>query len=186
MFVSAFGNKGLGLGSETSQINAITYPNRIDHYIKEVLGCKYYGRYMDDSYFICESKDHAKAVLEAPLGKYAELGIVTSPKKTNIVKLTRGFTFLKTHFSLTDTGRIVARPCRESVTRQRRKLKKFAKILAAGDMTLAQIHNSYMSWRGFVAHKNARRTTHNMDLLYQKLFGIWPVTKKKGVQHDKL
>lgn len=177
LFVSAFGDSGLGLGSETSQINAITYPNSVDHFIKEVLGCKYYGRYMDDSYFICESKEQAKVLLAALLGKYAELGIVTSPQKTGIVKLSRGFTFLKTHFSLTDTGRVVARPSRESATRQRRKLKKFRKFLDARDMSLEQIHNSYMSWRGFVAHKNARRTIHSMDLLYLKLFGQWPVTK---------
>lgn len=181
LFVSAFGDRGLGLGSESCQINAITYPNGIDHYIKEVLRCKYYGRYMDDSYFICESKDHAKAVLAALVSKYTEMGITASPKKTTIVKLTRGFTFLKTHFSITSTGRIVSRPSRESATRQRQKLKKFYKFMITGEMTLEQIHNSYMSWRGFVAHKNARRTIHSMDVLYQKLFGRWPVTKtKKG------
>lgn len=177
LFVSAFGNKGLGLGSETSQINAITYPNSIDHYIKEVLRCKYYGRYMDDSYFICESKERAKEVLEAILVKYAELGLIASPKKTAIVKLSRGFTFLKTHFLLTDTGRLVTRPSRESAVRQRRKLKKFHKFLAAGVMTLEQIRDSYMSWRGFIMRKNARRTVHNMDLLYKKLFGMSPLQK---------
>ena len=36
-FISAFGDKGLGLGSETSQINAVMLPNRADHYAKEVL-----------------------------------------------------------------------------------------------------------------------------------------------------
>ncbi len=177
LFIAAFGDRGLGLGSETSQINAITYPNKIDHFIKEVLRCRFYGRYMDDSYFICESKEHAKAVLAAISGWYTNMGITANPRKTVIVKLSRGFTFLKTHFVLTDTGRIVARPCRECVTRQRRKLKKFRKFLNAGDMTLDQIHNSYMSWRGFIAHKNARRTIHCMDRLYEKLFGYWPMKK---------
>ncbi|HBU12709.1 MAG TPA: hypothetical protein DEB31_08290 [Clostridiales bacterium] len=78
-----------------------------------------------------------------------------------------------------DLGRIVARPCRECVTRQRRKMKKFRKFLDAGDMTLEQIHTSYMSWRGYIAHKNARRTIHNMDHFYEKLFGCWPM---KGEQ----
>ncbi len=179
LFISAFGDRGLGLGSETSQINAIAYPNKIDHFIKEVLKCKNYGRYMDDSYFIFADKAQAKAALEALLTRYTESGITASPKKTVIVKLTRGFTFLKTHFSMTGTGRIVARPCRECVTRQRRKMKKFRKFLDAGDMTLEQIHTSYMSWRGYIAHKNARRTIHNMDQLYKKLFGYWPVTKER-------
>jgi len=176
-FIYAFGETGLGLGSEASQISAVVYSSANDHHVKEVLRCKYYGRYMDDSYFICESKEHAEAILAVMLGKYAETGIQTSPKKTNIVKLTRGFTFLKTHFSLTETGRIVARPSRESAARQRRKLKKFKKFADAGQMGMAEIRNSYMSWRGYIAHLNSRRTVHNMDRLYIQLFGVSPLIK---------
>jgi hypothetical protein len=177
LFVYAFGAKGLGLGSETSQINAIAYPNSIDHYIKEVLRCKYYGRYMDDSYIICESKEQARSILAAILAKYAEMGIIVNQRKTAIIKLSRGFTFLKTHFSLSDTGAIIDRPCRESAARQRRKLKKFVKFLAAGVMTLGEIRGSYMSWRGYIGHKRAGRTIRNMDLLYKNLFGLWPTAK---------
>lgn len=39
--------KGLPIGNMTSQILAIFYLNDVDHYIKEVLGFKYYIRYMD-------------------------------------------------------------------------------------------------------------------------------------------
>jgi hypothetical protein len=177
MFVDAFGERSLGLGSETSQINAISYASGIDHYIKEVLRCRYYGRYMDDSYILCESKEQAKAILAALLGKYAEIGITASPKKTVIVKLTRGFTYLKAHFSLESTGRIVVRPSRESAARQRRKLKKFRKFRDAGEMSMAEIRNSYMSWRGYISHKNARRTVRNMDALFTKLFGEPPIVK---------
>jgi RNA-directed DNA polymerase len=186
LFVDAFGELGLGLGSETSQINAIAYPNSIDHYIKEVLRCKYYGRYMDDSYIICETKQQAVAILGALLIKYAEKGITVNRKKTAIVKLSRGFSFLKTHISLTDTGRVVCRPCRQSAVRQRRKLKKFKRFLDAGQMNMANIRTSYMSWRGFIAHKNARRTIRTMDALYQQLFGVWPINKEKqgGLYHD--
>jgi hypothetical protein len=46
LFIYAFGESGIGLGSETSQINAVAYSNRNDHYIKEVLRCKNYGRYL--------------------------------------------------------------------------------------------------------------------------------------------
>jgi tRNA splicing endonuclease len=132
---------------------------------------------MDDSYFICADKEQARRVLAAILPKYAERGIIASPKKTHIVKLSRGFTFLKTHFSLEPTGRIVVRPSRESAVRQRRKIKKFKKFYDAGEMTLEEIRNSYMSWRGFIAHTNSRRTVQNMDELYKRLFGISPLVK---------
>ena len=63
-FVDAFGDRGLGLGSETSQINAIVHINAIDHYIKEKARIKGYGRYMDDSFIIHESKEFLENLLE--------------------------------------------------------------------------------------------------------------------------
>lgn len=169
-FVYAFGEKGLGLGSETSQIFAVTYPSKIDHYIKEVLRIKGYARYMDDSYLIHKDKGYLKKCLEDLKNKFAEVGIVLNPKKTRIVKLSKGFTFLKTQYFLTDTGKVVRKACRESIVRQRRKLKKFKKFSDAGEMSFGHIYNSYMSWRGYIGHKDAHRTILSMDRLFRELF----------------
>ena len=169
-FVYAFGEKGLGLGSETSQIFAVTYPSKIDHYIKEVLRIKGYARYMDDSYLIHKDKGYLKKCLEDLKGKFAEVGIVLNPKKTRIVKLSKGFTFLKTQYFLTDTGKVIRKACRESIVRQRRKLKKFKKFSDAGEMSFGHIYNSYMSWRGYIGHKDAHRTILSMDRLFRELF----------------
>jgi RNA-directed DNA polymerase len=169
-FVYAFGEKGLGLGSETSQIFAVTYPSKIDHYIKEVLRIKGYARYMDDSYLIHKDKGYLKKCLEDLKGKFAEVGIVLNPKKTRIVKLSKGFTFLKTQYFLTDTGKVIRKACRESIVRQRRKLKKFKKFSDAGEMSFDHIYNSYMSWRGYIGHKDAHRTILSMDKLFRELF----------------
>ena len=169
-FVYAFGEKGLGLGSETSQIFAVTYPSKIDHYIKEILKIKGYARYMDDSYLIHEDKDYLKQCLEDLKGKFAEVGIVLNPKKTRIVKLSKGFTFLKTQYFLTDTGKVIRKACRESIVRQRRKLKKFKKFSDAGEMSFGHIYNSYMSWRGYIGHKDAHRTILSMDKLFKDFF----------------
>jgi hypothetical protein len=169
-FVYAFGEKGLGLGSETSQIFAVTYPSKIDHYIKEVLRIKGYARYMDDSYLIHKDKGYLKKCLEDLKGKFAEVGIVLNPKKTRIVKLSKGFTFLKTQYFLTDTGKVIRKACRESIVRQRRKLKKFKKFSDAGEMSFDHIYNSYMSWRGYIGHKDAHRTILSMDTLFKDLF----------------
>ena len=176
-FVYAFGDNGLGLGSETSQIAAVVYASKIDHYVKEVLRCKNYARYMDDSYFICDSKEHAEQILSAVSIKYEEMGIITSPRKTNIVKLSRGFTFLKVQFSLLSTGRVLTRPSRKGITRQRQKLNKFKKFFVEGNMRIYEIKHSYMAWRGHISHMNARKSIHNMDSLYKRLFGMSPLKK---------
>ena len=63
-FIAAFGRIGLGLGSPISQTYALASANRLDHYVKEVLRIRGYGRYMDDGYLIHESKEYLRECLE--------------------------------------------------------------------------------------------------------------------------
>lgn len=160
---------GLGLGSEVCQICAVSYPNKVDHFVKEILRVPY-GRYMDDSYLIHISKEFLKDALEKIRGIYESLGIKLNEKKTRIVKLSRGFTFLKTQFFLTETGKVVKKICRDSVTRERRKLNKFAKWVNAGKMAFSQVKEQYTSWRGYAGKKDAHKTIRSMDALYNRLF----------------
>lgn len=169
-FVDAFGERGLGLGSETSQINAIAHINRIDHYIKEVERVKYYGRYMDDSYIIHQSKEYLEELLQRLEVFYIKYGITLNKKKTKIISFKHGFTYLKTRFYITNTGKIIKKPCRASITRERRKLKKQAGLYIKGILKIEDIIQSFNSWLGSMKHRNARRTVFNMNKLYRKLF----------------
>lgn len=162
--------KGLGLGSEINQTVAISVPNPMDHYIKEILRIPGFGRYMDDSYLIHESKEYLEYCLDEIRRICAELKITISEKKTQIVKLSHGFTFLKTQVYLTETGKILREPCHNAVVRERRKLKKQKKLVDAGKMTFQDVRQSYSSWRGSMKHKNARKTVHSMDQLFDRLF----------------
>lgn len=56
--------KGLSIGSMTSQLLAIFYLNDLDHYIKEVLKIKMYIRYQDDFILFYHSKKYLKECLE--------------------------------------------------------------------------------------------------------------------------
>lgn len=169
-FINAFGAKGLGLGSEASQSFAIAFVNRIDHYIKEVLRIKGYGRYMDDSYLIHHNKEYLQECLEKLRVFYKEFGIILSEKKTYITDLKHGFVYLKTHFKFTENGKLICKPCQEAITRQRRKMKKQAKLLKAGIMTMEQIDTGYQSWLGSIKHKHSYFAQRNMQNLYDKLF----------------
>lgn len=53
---------GLSIGCLTNQLMAIFYLNDIDHYIKEILKCKYYIRYMDDIYILSDDKYYLNKV----------------------------------------------------------------------------------------------------------------------------
>lgn len=161
---------GIGLGSETNQTLAVAYPNKIDHYIKEVLGIKGYSRTMDDSILIHQSKEYLQYCLEEIKKRYAEIGLTVNEKKTQIVKLSHGFTYLKTQFILTESGKIIRKPCREAVTRTRQVMKKHKKMVDAGIMSFEDAARSYSSRRGSLESKTARRTVYNLDSLFFGLF----------------
>lgn len=57
-------HKSLGIGSQISQISGIYYPSKMDNYCKIVKGIKFYGRYMDDTYIIGNSKEELKSLLD--------------------------------------------------------------------------------------------------------------------------
>ena len=126
---------------------------------------------MDDSYCIALDKQTLWEALSRIEDVCADLGIIINRKKTRVVKLTRGFTFLKKRFSYGKNGRVVVRPCRSSITRQRRKLKKQAALVAKGAMTVDQVNQSYQSWRGSMKRIAAHETVRRMDALYKELFG---------------
>lgn len=168
-FVDAFGEEGLGLGSQISQTFALASANRLDHYIKEICRIRGYGRYMDDGYLIHESKEYLQRCLEGIKRICAELEITLNEKKTQIVKLSRGFSWLKVRFYLTDTGRIVKKICRRSVTRMRRKLKKLATFARNGIMSPNDVYTSWQSWKAYARHFDAYQTVSNMGKLYNKL-----------------
>ena len=54
---STEGNIGIPIGNQSSQLFALLYLSGLDHFIKEKLGVKFYGRYMDDFYLIHKDKE---------------------------------------------------------------------------------------------------------------------------------
>lgn len=169
-FISIYGEKGLGLGSPISLILALTVANPLDHYCKEVLQIRYYGRYNDDGYMIHPDKEHLKYCLEQLNAMCKKCGIVLNLKKTRIVKLSHGFTYLKSRIFLTETGKVIRKIYPRSVKVQRRKLKSMYKMHEAGQIGLKDILSSYSSWRAYTANFNAYGTINSMDALFHDLF----------------
>jgi hypothetical protein len=170
-FITVFeNNTSLGLGSQISQIGAVSYLNRLDHYIKERLRVRYYGRYMDDLYLIHKDKAYLRECLENIKTLCDELGMVINPKKTRIESLAHGFIFLQGRYAVTETGKILCRPRKQSVLRMRRRLKKLIRLEQAGTITGKDVYQSYQSWRNtFQKRFNAYQVVKRMDILYNTL-----------------
>lgn len=170
-FISMFGEKGIGLGSQVSQVLALAAANALDHYIKEELRIKCYGRYMDDGSIIHESKEYLMECMEKIRAKCESLGLKLSEKKTRIIPISRDFTWLKIRYRVTETGHIVKRIWRKSVVRMRRKLRKLKAKMGEGLITAFDIAQSIQAWKSHTHGLAIYQTMKRMDELIWNLFG---------------
>lgn len=104
-----FLHKSVGIGSQISQSIGILFPTEIDNYVKIVRHQKLYGRYMDDSYIISNNKPELQDILENIRRIASDLGLHINDKKTRIIPLKHGFTFLKIRYKLLPNGKITDR-----------------------------------------------------------------------------
>lgn len=162
------GDKGIGLGSQVSQITELAVLDDLDHYIKERLRIKHYLRYMDDFILIHEDKSVLRAALAEIEKRLSALGL-TLNEKTQILPLKNGVLWLKWRFVLTDTGKVIRKICMKSVVRERRKLRKMAKLAVAGRIPVAAITESFITWKAHAQRGNCRKIVADMQKLYDKL-----------------
>lgn len=159
-----FMRKHLNIGDQVAQDAGIAYPIPIDNYIKIVKGVKFYGRYMDDSYIIHESRDFLEQLLQEIVEIARGLGITVNVKKTRICKLSELWRFLQVQYSLTETGRVVHKINPKRLTAMRRKMKKLAPRLSEKEFS-----DWYNSWIENHYHLMSKIQRSSINDLYNKL-----------------
>lgn len=166
----SLGGKGVDIGNQCSQDIGVFYPHRIDNLVKTVCGVKGYGRYSDDSYVISDSKEELEGILERIRAEAAHYGIVINEKKTRICKLSSKWRHLQIQYSLTGTGRIIHKISPKAVTRERRKLKAYKRLLDKGVMKQEEIDECFRSWLGGNYKNMSKMQVYGIIRLYYKLF----------------
>lgn len=177
---------GICLGSQVSQIMALVVPNELDHYIKDHRSTRHYIRYMDDGILMSNDKQLLWELYDGMKNVVARLGLRFNPKKTKIVKATRGFVFMKVRYRVTEDGRIIRTLVRSGITRMRRKLKKLYKKYQSGLLTLDNIFDSIQSWLAHAKVAKSYHTVKSMLKLYNRLFGGYRITHKYFKAQKKL
>ena len=176
---------GICLGSQISQIMAVTVPNDFDHFIKEKLRMKYYLRYMDDGIILYNDKAHLMEIMRTLKAEAVKYGLKLHDRKTYITKATKGFTFLKIKYRF-DGNRTVKRLTRPGITRERRRLKAFAVKVRDGSMTIEDVYNNMQSWNAHSAAAKCYTTTKAMFKLYDQKFGGYGMTRKYYREHPDI
>lgn len=154
------------------QIAGIIAMDKVDHFIKEVLGVKYYIRYMDDFILICESLEQAEYYWKEIEKQVNKLGFTLHPKKTKIIKLNKEIKFLGFRHRLTDTGKIVMLICPEAVKRERRKLVRMSHLVKKGLMEKSKVDECYASWKAHASKGNSFKLIQRTDKFYKELWEV--------------
>jgi hypothetical protein len=170
--IASFGpdGKGVDIGNQCSQDIGVFYPHRIDNLVKTVCGVKGYGRYSDDSYVISDSKEELEGILEKIQKEAEHYDIIINEKKTRICKLSSKWRHLQIQYSLTGTGRIIHKINPKAVTRERRKLKAYKRLLDKGVMKQEEIDECFRSWLGGNYKNMSKMQIYGIIRLYYKLF----------------
>lgn len=172
--------RGVDIGSQPSQNIGISYPVKIDNYIKIVKSCKYYGRYTDDLYIIHKDKDFLKQLLNEIKEIADKLGLIINPKKTHLYKLSQPFRVLQIQYQLTETGRLIKKIHPKAITRERRKLKAYKRLLNKGRLKYKEIENIFKSWMAGNYKNMSMQQITNMSQLFYDLFKEVPKWKNHG------
>ena len=172
--------RGVGLGSEISQIIALDYASPIDHYIKDVRGIHGYGRYMDDGYIISNSLEELKDIKQSLYRLAEEMGITMSDKKNTITPFRHhSFVFLKMRVTLGDTGKVTMKLSRRSIAAMRRKIDIFRQWVDGGEMDFEDVAQSYQSWRAHARRCNSYHSLRAMDERFVRKFEKELTTRRK-------
>lgn len=169
--------KSVDIGDQVSQSIGIYYPTPVDKYATVVRGCKRYGRYMDDIYLMGRDKEYIQSVISGIADKASEIGLFVNMKKTRIVKMSETYKYLQVKYTLSDTGRVIKRINPESLSRERRKLKAYKRLLDKEVLSYDNIEQAYKSWMGSFTKIMSKQQISNMKTLYKELFGKEPSWK---------
>ena len=174
--VDAFGDVGLGLGSQVSQISAVAFPNKIDQHFVHSKNVESYARYMDDGYIITHTKEAAQQAKKELLNLAQELGLTINPKKIKIIKLSTTFIFLKKRFLLRGDGKVVVRLLQKNVYTHRRKMRALVKLAEEGRLNIENVELAHKSWRGQQRKYCNQKAIHNVDLQVRRLINDYRAT----------
>lgn len=167
-FINSTDGLGLPLGNQVSQVFALLYLSRLDHFITGELGVKYYGRYMDDFYLIVESKEYAKWCLEA-IYEFIHSIELELNGKTQIIPFKNGVKFCGFHTYVTNDGKVIRKLKNENKRASKKKFKKMAYLVSKEKLSRAKFDESYNAWKNHISHGNCMKLGYEMDKYIKRL-----------------
>ena len=168
-------NCGLPIGNLTSQLFSNVYLNALDQYVKRVLKCKHYGRYVDDFFIVSKDKEFLHdCIIKIECFMESRLALKIQKGKTIIRSMSQGVEFLGAYI----------KPHRTYISNQcLRRIKKNVYTITKNDNAIASIN----SWLGIFSHYNSYKLRVGIFTKIKNVFNIGVYDKKftKLIPKDK-
>ena len=145
-----------------SQLIQLGNPDQIDHYLKEHMHVRYYARYMDDFIIIDGSQEHLMECVKYVEKSLREMGLSLN-KKSCVHPLEQGITYLHIHFKLGESGKVILRLDRKSISKEREKLRSLKTLLEAGKISMDDVRAQYNSWTAHTKRTNSHGIRKQMN-----------------------
>ena len=144
-----FIKEGISLGVEIAQREAIIIPNILDHYIQNITNI---NRYMDDTIFFVNTYKEGKILFDKYCKIAENLNIKINYKKSFIAPINRSFKYCNWKYRLYESGKIICKPCINTIKRQKKKLKKMIKL----SINEEEIEYTRIAFNAYLALGNAK------------------------------
>lgn len=164
------GDIGYNPGSQIVQIVGITALDRIDHYIKEVLGIKYYIRYMDDFIILHHDRDYLKHCLCEIKRLLEGQKMRLNAEKTFIQPLNKPILFLGFVYRFTETGKLIILADSTKVKHERKKIQRMVALVKKGERTKHDVDMHFKAWKASVRYGNSHNLICRLNRWYE---GLW-------------
>jgi len=152
--------RGLPIGNLTSQFLANIYLNELDYFVKFILCCRYYIRYMDDFVILSNSKTELWQMRDEIIKYLTTLRLSPHPKKNHIFPVTQGTDFMG--YRIFPTHR---RLRKSNIRIFIKRMKKFQQEYKQGAVDFKTINQSVQSWIGHAGHAD---TWHLREDLFNR------------------
>lgn len=153
--------RGIGLGSQISQLIQLAVLDDLDHLMKDRLGVRCYIRYMDDIKIVHESREQLVKLREIIREYLERLDLKLSDRKTFIAPVKNGVRFLGFRYRLTETGFVVMHLDDRKISKERRKLRKQMELLP-----LWRVDEAFTAWKANARQGSTYALIQRMNSFY--------------------
>ena len=155
--------KAAPIGSMCSQIIAVMYLDKLNHFIKEKLHIKHYVLYMDDGILFSHDKEYLKYCKEEIIKFLYNYKLSINEKKTRVDSIRNGIDFLGFKFYIKN-NKIVLKVRNDTKKRFRRKMKKVNQLYLDDLIDYTEYKMVIDSYTGHLSYGNCNNLIHKFKV----------------------